>query len=332
VAVGKSWANVAAWIVGGLAAWGVVAGSGLDLADMLTSGKLDQARFAIDAGSVVSGVAAAGFLLRPIRRDVAAFLNIDVDNPVHTLALVLAVILFGTQASSLVLTDVLGALGSQQPQSLADVFFDELPLLIVAVAGVGIFIRRPIAESAQRLGVVRPAWWQIIVAIAAAGVFFAIVVGFDTANHYLLPETARRVDTVNTHLFGELAATGWLGIVALALLPGICEDLLFRGALQPRIGLVPTALLFTAIHSQYGLSLDLAGILVVALCLGLLRKWTNTTTSMTAHVTYNLLAGLSLTGPYLYAAIAAEAVLVAVALVAIWPRLRARVNDQGGKI
>jgi uncharacterized protein len=332
VAVGKSWANTAAWIVGGLAAWGVVAGSGVDLADMLISSKLDQARFAIDAGSIVSGVAAAGFLLRPIRRDVAAYLNIDVENPVHTLALVLAVILFGTQTSSLVLTDVLGALGTQQPQSLADVFFDELPLLIVALAGVGIFIRRPIAESAERLGVVRPAWWQVIVGIAAAGVFFAIVVGFDTANHYLLPETAHRVDTVNSHLFGELATTGWLGILALALLPGICEDLLFRGALQPRIGLVPTALLFTSIHSQYGLSLDLAGIFVVALCLGLVRRWTNTSTSMTAHVTYNLLAGISLTGPYLYVAIAAEVVLLAVAGVGIWPRIRARVNGQGGKM
>jgi CAAX protease family protein len=332
VAVGKTWANTAAWIVGGLAAWGVVAGSGVDLADMLTTGKLDQARFAIDAGSIVSGVAAAGFLLRPIRRDVAAYLNIDVDNPVHTLALVLAVILFGTQTSSLVLTDVLGALGTQQPQSLADVFFDELPLLILALTGVGIFMRRPLAESAERLGVVRPAWWQVIVGIAAAGIFFAIVVGFDTANHYLLPTTAHRVDTVNSHLFGELATAGWLGIVALALLPGICEDLLFRGALQPRIGLVPTALLFTSIHSQYGLSLDLAGIFVVALCLGLLRKWTNTSTSMTAHVTYNLLAGISLAGPYLYVAIAAEVVLVGVASVAVVPRLRARVNGQGGKI
>ena len=122
----------------------MVVGSGIDLADMLASSKLDQARFAIDAGSIVSGVAAAGFLFRPIRRDVAALLRIEIDNPVHTLALVLAVILFGTQASSLVLTDVLGALGKQLPQSLADVFYDELPLLIVAVTGVGIFIRRPL--------------------------------------------------------------------------------------------------------------------------------------------------------------------------------------------
>jgi len=294
------------------------------MADMLATSKLDQARFAIDAGSIVSGVAAAGFLFRPIRRDVAAFLRIDIDNPVHILALMLAVILFGTQVSSLVMTDVLGALGKQQPQTLADVFYDELPLLIVAVTGVGLFIRRPLAATAERLGVVRPAWWQIFLGLASAGVFLAVLMGFDAANHYLLPDTARRVDSVNSHLFGELATTGWLGIAALALLPGICEELLFRGALQPRFGVLVTALLFTSIHSQYGISLDLAGIFVIALCLGMIRRWTNTTTSMTAHVSYNLLAGIGLGGTALYAGLGLEALLIAVAGVGIWRQLQSR--------
>ena len=291
---------------------------------MLASGKLDQARFAIDAGSIVTGVAAAGFLFRPIRKDAAAFLRIDVDNPVHTLALVLAVILFGTQVSSLLLTDVLSSLGQQQPQTLADLFIDELPLLIVAVAGVGIFIRRPLAETAGRLGVVRPQWWQLVVGLAAAGVFFGIVIGLDTANHFLLPDTARRVDAVNSHLFGQLATTGWSGVIVLAFLPGICEELLFRGALQPRLGLVTAAVLFTSIHSQYGLSLDLVAIFLIAICLGLLRKWTNTTTSMTAHITYNLLAGISVAGTWLYVGAGAEAVLVAAAALLIWREIRRR--------
>jgi CAAX protease family protein len=337
VAVGKPWANLAGWLVGGLAAWGIVAGTGLDLIDMLASSKLDQARFAIDAGSIVTGVAAAGFLFRPIRKDAAAFLRIDVDNPVHTLALVLAVILFGTQVSSLLLTDVLGSLSEQQPQTLVDVFIDELPLLILAVAGVGIFIRRPAAETAERLGVVRPAWWQLVVGLAAAGVFFGFVIGVDAANHYLLPDTARRVDAVNSHLFGQLATTGWWGVLVIAFLPGICEELLFRGALQPRLGLVTAAVLFTSIHSQYGLSLDLAAIFVIAVCLGLLRKWTNTTTSMTAHVAYNLLAGISIAGTWLYVGLGAEAVLVAAAALLIWRQVRrmppgqANVNGVGGQ-
>ena len=122
----------------------------------------------------------------------------------------------------------------------------------------------------------------------------------------------------------------WLGVAALALLPGICEELLFRGALQPRFGLLPTAVLFTSIHSQYGISLDLVGIFVIGLSLGLIRKWTNTTTSMTAHVSYNLLAGVTLGGSVLYAAFALDAVLIAVACLGIWLQVRSRGVADGG--
>jgi membrane protease YdiL (CAAX protease family) len=187
---------------------------------------------------------------------------------------------------------------------------------------VGIFIRRPAAGTVERLGIVRPAWWQIVVALAAAGIFFGMVIGFDTANHYLLPDTARRVDAVNSHLFGQLATTGWWGVLVLAFLPGICEELLFRGALQPRLGLVTAAVLFTSIHSQYGLSLDLAAILLIAISLGLLRKWTNTTTSMTAHIAYNLLAGITIAGTWVYVGLGVEAVLVGAAALVIWRQVR----------
>lgn len=318
LAVGKTWANAATWITGGVAAWGIAASSAIDMATLLAAGNVTQEKFAIDAGSIVSGVAAAGFLFKPIRKDIAAYIPIDPDNPVHALALVLAVILFGTQVTALLLTDVLAIYASQPPQTLAGTFLDELPLLLLALAGVGLFVRRHAREAASRLGLVRPAWWHVVLAFAAAGVFLAALQGFDAANHALLPGLAARVDATDQHLFGELAGTNWIGIAVLGLLPGICEDLLFRGALQPRLGLLPTALLFTSIHSQYGLSIDLAGIFVIAVCLGLIRKYTNTTTSMSAHIAYNLLAGINLVGAALYAAAGVEVVLLAGVSYAIW--------------
>lgn len=295
---------------------------------------MTQTRFAIDAGSIVSGVAAGGFLLKPIRQDIAAILPIDPDNPVHTLALVLATILFGTQVASLLFTDVLALYMSQPPQTFVDTFLDELPLLLLAVAGVGLFVRRRWTESASRLGLVRPAWWHMVLALAAAGAFLAALQGFDAANHFFLPSLAGRVDATDEHIFGQLANANYLGIAVLGLLPGVCEDLLFRGALQPRLGLVPTALLFTSIHSQYGLSLDLAGVFVIAICLGLIRKYANTTTSVTTHATYNVLGGISpmvglaTPGAVLYAAVAVEVVLLAVAGYGIWRVWRARPATQ----
>jgi CAAX protease family protein len=322
LAVGKTWANTATWITGGVAAWGIAISGAIDMAGLLATGTVTQTKFAIDAGSVVSGVAAGGFLFKTIRKDVAQYIPIDPDSPVHALALVLAVILFGTQTTVLVLTDSLAFNASQPPQTLFGTFLDELPLLILALLGVGLFIRRQPADAVARLGLVRPAWWQVCLALASAGVFLVALQGFDAANHYFLPDLAGRVDATSNHLFGELVQTSWIGIAALGLLPGICEDVLFRGALQPRIGLVPTALLFTSIHTQYGLSIDLAGVFTIAICLGLIRKYTNTTTSTSAHVAYNLLAGISLAGTLLYVAVAAEVVLLAVAGYGMWRALR----------
>ena len=312
-----------------MAAWGVAASGAIDLLTILATGGVTQTKFAVDAGSVVSGVAAGGFLFRPIRKDLSSVLPIDVENPVHTLALVLAVILFGTQATSLLFTDVLAFLLTQPAQTLLDTFLDQLPLLLLALAGVGVFVRRPWKNAATRLGLVRPAWWHLVLALAAAGAFLAALQGVDSANHYFLPGVAGRVDATDTHLFGALASTSWVGIAALALVPGICEDVLFRGALQPRLGLVPTALLFTSIHTQYGLSLDLAGVFVIAVCLGLIRKYTNTTTSVATHATYNLLGGISgviglgAPGTLLYAAVVLELGLLAAAGYGIWRVRRA---------
>ena len=318
IAVGKTWANAATWITGGFAAWGIVVSGAIDMAGLFAHGGVTQSKFAIDAGSIVSGVAAAGFLFKPIRKDIAAYLPIDPENPVHALALVLAVILFGTQATTLFFTDVLALYMAQAPQTLLDTLFDELPLLLLALAGVGLFVRRRWPEAAARLGLVLPTWWQICLGLGAAGVFLVALQGFDAANHWLLPDLAGRVDATDQHLFAQLAGSSWLGVAVLGLLPGVCEDLLFRGALQPRLGLVPTALLFTSIHSQYGLSLDLAGVLVIALSLGLIRKYTNTTTSITAHIAYNLLAAISLAGTVLYAAVGLEVLLLAAAGYGIW--------------
>ena len=286
---------------------------------MLVRSRVDQTEFALGSGWVLSGVAAAGFLLPAIRKDVAAWLPVDPQNPVHTLALMFAVILFGTHVVALAFTDVLGALASQSPQQLADIFFGELPLVVIAAAGVGMWIRRRPRESLQRLGLAIPAWWHVVLALAVAGVFLAVLVGISAANHALLPETAQRVDAANDRLFGDITRAGLLGAIVISVLPGICEDLLFRGAIQPRLGLVPTALMFTSIHQQYGLSLDLAGIFIVALALGLIRKYANTTTSILAHASYNFIGGvLPLAGIWLYGAVGAEVVLVGVAAAAIW--------------
>jgi hypothetical protein len=317
VAVGKTWSNLATWIIGGLAVWMIVIYTGLDIGALLISpGANQQTRYAVDAGAIVTAFAAAGFLFKPIRKDVAAFLQVDPDNPVHTLALMLFVFVLGTEITTLAFTDVLALSQAQPPLGVIDLFSDELPFLLVALAGIGLFIRRDARQAAGRLGVAVPAWWHLALALAAAGVFFVFVSWMDALSHSLTPQIAHRVDQTTQHVFGQLG--GPFAIVALAVLPGICEELLFRGALQPRFGLVPTALLFTSIHTQYALSLDTLAIFVVAIGLGLIRKYTNTTASSACHTGYNLLVGIGLTGALLNAAVVVELALIVAAGYGIW--------------
>jgi len=310
--VGKPWASHATGILAGLTSGGTFLLGAIYFTRVIGA----PATSAYGAGVMVTAVVAAVLAYDPVRRHVAAILHLDPENPVHALALVLAVIVLGTQISQVVFVDVLAVDQSGPPLSVVDLFAQELPFLIIAVVGVGMFMRRTATEVAVRLGLARPAWWQVTLGLAAGGVFVAFSVGIASLSHAWTPDVAHRVDVTTEHVFGGL--TNPVGIVALALLPAICEEILFRGALQPRLGLVITALLFASIHTQYSVSFDTLTVFILALGLGLIRKYTNTTTSAIAHATNNLIAGIGITGQVLGFAIAAEVVLVAVTAYALW--------------
>jgi len=311
-----SWASQATGILAGVTSGATFLLGAVYFAGVLGPPANGAAGSAIGAGIMITAVVAAVLTSHPTRGRVARILNLDPDNPVHGLALVLAVILFGSQVTLVAFTDVLAADRSQPPLTVLDLFAQEVPFLIIAVAGVGLYIRRDGAQTAARLGVVRPAWWQMAMALAAAGAFFAFGQGVDSLSHTFTPGVAHNVDITTQHVFGGLGTP--VGIAAIALLPAICEEILFRGALQPRLGLVVTALLFTSIHTQYSISFDTFAVFVLALGLGLLRKYTNTTTAIVCHATYNLIVGIGIASEFLGFAVAVELALVALTAFALW--------------
>jgi len=80
------------------------------------------------------------------------------------------------------------------------------------------------------------------------------------------------------------------GIVVLALLSALGEELLFRGLLQPWMGLVPQALLFGLVHQMPGPSrwIWVSWALVVGLALGALYDVTGSLLGpIVAHATVN---------------------------------------------
>jgi membrane protease YdiL (CAAX protease family) len=82
---------------------------------------------------------------------------------------------------------------------------------------------------------------------------------------------------------------------ALAILLGFCagagEEIAMRGALQPRLGLALSSVVFAVLHVQY----TWFGMLTVALIgvlLGVIRKRTNTTTAVAVHAAYDVLVAV----------------------------------------
>jgi membrane protease YdiL (CAAX protease family) len=93
-------------------------------------------------------------------------------------------------------------------------------------------------------------------------------------------------------IFPMLRQTTWVDIVILAALAGFAEELLFRGLLQPRMGLIASSLLFGLLHGpEYKLWPLAIWAAAVGAGLGLVyRETDNIALPMLVHGLYDGLA------------------------------------------
>ncbi|MDY7039853.1 MAG: CPBP family intramembrane glutamic endopeptidase [Chloroflexota bacterium] len=254
------------------------------LGSLMGSPQMSSANAAVSL--VLTGTLASLLLLSGVRRLLARWLDIDPDSSVHTTALVFAVYFVGLTVFQLQIIGDLSQLALPESRlAWWDVVFGSVPLLLVALAGVGLGLRRNWRETAERLGLGKISARQM-------GVVAGAVLGLLALDYGVLWFWAR-VDPVGhaffggitANLFADLTAPGTALLVSLAA--GITEEVLFRGALQPRFGLWLTAALFATGHFQYGLSLATLEVLVIGLLLGVLRQRTNTTACILVHLAYN---------------------------------------------
>jgi uncharacterized protein len=172
------------------------------------------------------------------------------------------------------------------------VVVSQLPLVIVALCGVGFGIRRNFRETLSRLGYAPITLPQLgIVALFVVG---ALLLSFaaDWLFATLQPDLFKRVGEVSEGLLnpqGLSPVAAVLFALLIGLGAGLGEETLFRGAVQPRLGIVLTSVLWAAIHVQYGPSVILVYIFVFSVALGFLRNRVNTTATFITHATYNFL-------------------------------------------
>jgi membrane protease YdiL (CAAX protease family) len=163
-------------------------------------------------------------------------------------------------------------------------------MVVLAAFGVGLYVKRTPRETLQRLGLVRPTLRQVGIAIALVLVAFAVAIASAELLKWLQPDIYDRVQD-NADVITSNINSVW-GAILLGLTAGIGEELLFRGALQPRFGIIFTSLIFALLHVQYDASLVTVGIFAAGIIFGLERKKMNTTSCIITHALYNTIAVL----------------------------------------
>jgi membrane protease YdiL (CAAX protease family) len=227
-------------------------------------------------------------LIPAARRSLARWLEIEPASCVHTTALAFAIYFVGLTLAQVALIGDLSKLTSVEVRlSVLDMLAATSPLALMALAGVGFLMRRDLGATLKRLGLnwMTARQWGLVIVIIL--LFLALDYNVLWVWQQLWPDSHALVGNITTNLFGNLASP--LAALAVGLSAGIGEELLFRGALQPRFGLVLTSLLFAIGHAHYGLSPAIIEVFFIGLVLGLVRRRTNTTTCLMVHAGYDFL-------------------------------------------
>lgn len=245
------------------------------------------------AGAVLQITAAwlAGLsLLPPVRRWLARVLpDFHPESPVHAIAASLYVLVLLSLLAQQVTTDQLQAIAAsrESPGLLFIIGLNQLPFVVVSVAGVGLFTRRSLKGAVDRLGLFWPGWRWMLASLGVAILLVVFGTVFDQIMARLTPEQTKTIEQVSNQLLRNVSGVG--PAIVLSLAAGLGEEILFRGALLPRIGNPASALLFAALHAQYAISLATLEIFILGLVLGLLRRRAGTTGCIVAHGGYDLI-------------------------------------------
>jgi membrane protease YdiL (CAAX protease family) len=180
-----------------------------------------------------------------------------------------------------------------------DLMLGEVPFLAIAIASVGPVVRRRALETAERLGLwpLRLPWWVVGIAV---GVVLVPVGGWvvDLLNHLATAQCVAQTGQAEQAIVGVGRTT--IEQVGIAVAAAVCEEVLFRGALQPRVGILLSSVVWATFHLQYtcnGLPSP-ANLYLVLLgfVFGGLRKWGGLWPAIFAHGVYDGVILLHLLG------------------------------------
>lgn len=243
---------------------------------------------------IISAIVGLSLLIPFIRRILAKLIPIQPDSQVHTFALLTSILIPITLFQSLI--DPVSVSEIQKEEitfvfTFSTLWIQNILSAIFAIIGVGYLSKRDWQQTKERLGLRRLTLGQVGTAIGVAGLFFILQAVLTIILTKLGLSPDEEVLKVNEALMSPLFNSA-IGILSIGLAAALGEELVFRGALQPRFGLILTSILFTLTHANYGLSLASIIVLVLGLGLGYFRQRFSTSYTMVIHASYNILVGI----------------------------------------
>lgn len=301
VTYGLMLATYGLFIIGGLMMQGVgrMVVANPEMGEGLAASGFDPATYG-SIGLSLWAPSLLGILLlwRPVRILATKAIPISPDRTVHAVALsfislILINLLFtlGIGLDNLANTMEASTEAGMAFNPVSLIWVQDLMMAFMGLVGVGWLARRYFWRAMERLGIVTPTWKEALIGLGAGLAMVPIILLLETSAGKIGLGSNPDVERLTEQMIGPLTQSAF-GILTLGLAAALGEETVFRGALQPRFGILLTSILFALLHSTYGLSLSTALVFLVGLALGLLRYRYNTTTSMITHATYNMTLGV----------------------------------------
>jgi membrane protease YdiL (CAAX protease family) len=235
----------------------------------------------------------AGVTILPLIKRVRLLLGrltpVDPNSTVDISGVILALWILLISGATLLTVDM-EAIASQVNITVGYSIISVIAYPALALCLVGIWVTRSPREAIKRLGLERLDARQIGISLGMVLPVLALGIGLDAIGRQLQPERYAQLESVLKAMSSNV--TNPAVALILALCSGIGEEILFRGAIQPRLGIGLTALLFASLHTQYGATFAIVGVFLIGIILGYQRKYMNTTSTIITHSTYNFVAFL----------------------------------------
>jgi membrane protease YdiL (CAAX protease family) len=176
------------------------------------------------------------------------------------------------------------------PVSTTELVSQAIALVAIAYLGVGFLINRDFRDATRRVGLRRLSMRDAAAAVALVLVAFGISIAASVLTTTFQPGLEQEIERRTLDLTANVSSLP--GALTLGISAGVGEEILFRGAILPRYGLVLTSVVFALVHVQYGISLTALGILGIGFLFGWERIRFNTTAAIITHVVYDVIVVL----------------------------------------